>query len=211
MVIGLVDYAFTAGLGAILGEDWGIFGALLSWVPWITLLFVGGLALVQVLRWALEHGACRRMGLGVVLPILSAFVMLHGTQQGDAVAALVEEGLAGGLTGGEGSGLLFILFVWAAGGVFGLFDVVQYCGVSGLICVATVGIAAVYYLFVSVRTARAAVRWQQSLAAVRGGGVTSPARFLHPGWLAIALTIAFIGCFITTVIVLLFLFGVFAE
>jgi tetratricopeptide (TPR) repeat protein len=187
VAIGLADYGITAGLETIFGAEGNILVALLTWTPWITLLFLGGLALFQILQWAIERCACRQMALGITLAVLSVLVTLYGTQQGYTLADLIKVGLSGGLLGSLGQDLLLTWFVWSAGGALTFADTLQSGGASGVIYLVIFVVAIGYYLVVALRAARGTVHWQQVLAAVRAWGAPSPVRALRSGWLAIAI------------------------
>jgi Double zinc ribbon len=167
LAMGLADYAITAGFLAVAGEESSLFLGILSWVPWVTLLFLGGLALTQIVEWALRRSACRRMGLGIALAVVSAIVALHGTQQGEVVGNLVSLVLSGEAPGDLFEALLVVGFVLTVGGAFFVADQVQQGSIAGTIYLVILAVAAIYYVGVSIRAAKGTVRWQQVLAAVR--------------------------------------------
>jgi tetratricopeptide (TPR) repeat protein len=202
VAIGLIDYGITAGLATIFGQETHILVALVSWTPWITLLFLGGLALVQILQWALERCACRQMALGTILALLSVLVTLYGTQQGAVLADLIAAGLSGDLWGNLFQDLLLAWFVWSAGGALSFADELQYGGIGGIIYLIIFVAAIGYYLIVGLRAARGTVRWQQALAEVRTRDTPSQARAPRAGWLAIAIVfVCIIGSLVSAPIV----------
>jgi Flp pilus assembly protein TadD len=186
LTIGLLSSGATAAFSALFAEEGNLLVVVLSWVPWLALLFLGGLALSQVVGWALQRGACRQIALGVALATVLALVVLYGTQQGEVLGIILQDTLAGTALEMPAPGILGPLSVLALGG--GIFFVERVSGGTGsavihlVIAVVAIG----YYLAVSVQAARDAVRWNQALAAVRAGGQPPRVPVLQRGWLAIA-------------------------
>jgi len=167
LAIGLLDYVFTAGFLAVAGEESDLLLGVLSWVPWVTLLFLGGLALTQIVEWALRRSACRQMGVGIAFAVVSAIVAVYGAQQGEVVGNFVSLVLSGRAPGDVFEMLLVVGFVLTVGGAFFVADQVQQGDIAGTIYLVILAIAAIYYVGVSIRAAKGTVRWQRVLAAVR--------------------------------------------
>jgi len=194
MTIGLLDYAVTAAFSALFGEEGNFLVVILSWTPWVAMLFLGGLGLVWLVDWALRRIGCRQMGLAIVFAVVMAAVALYGTQQGVVIAGLVAEAGAGEELGGVFDTLLVAWFGLTVGGGSFFLDQVRSGELSGLINLIVALVATVYYVEASVRAARGAVRWQQALAAVRAGGEPPRVRVLQRGWLAIAAVFVCTAC-----------------
>jgi superkiller protein 3 len=192
--IGLLDYAITAGLTSILGEEANLFFVILSWMPLVAMLFLGGLALAQLVEWALRRCGCRQMALGVACAVVAALVALYGTQQGTAIGDFLQAMLAGEAFDGSLRDLIAAWLVLTVGGAVRLVDYVQYGGGPAAIYLVVFVVAAVYYVEISLRAARSTVRWHQALAAVQTRGEPSKVRALQPGWLAIVAVFFCITC-----------------
>jgi Tfp pilus assembly protein PilF len=192
IAIGVLDYVITSGLTAIFGEEGNILLVILSWTPMITMLFLGGLPLTSLVEWALRRTRGRHMGLALTFAVVAALVALYGTQQGMAISDLLASSLTGEPLGGVFTALVVIWAGLTAGGGLWVVGQVESRRVSGVIYLLLLLVAGLYYVWVSVRTARGIARWQQALAAVRGREVrVSP---LQRGWLAIAAVLACITC-----------------
>lgn len=194
ITIGLLDYAIMSGFSILFGEGSSILLTILSWTPWVTLIFLGGLGIGQIVEWALRRTSCRQKELGLALAVVLALVALYGTQQGAAIADYVWWLLYGEPTNGFLYNLFLGWFTLTTGGALWLADQVASGNASGTIYLVLFVVATVYYLTTSVRAANGIVRWQQTLATIRARGKPAQARILQRGWLAIGAVFVCLTC-----------------
>jgi hypothetical protein len=60
--IGFTDFLFTALFSSLIGDTGSIYVAILSWIPLVALIYLGGLALSGTVRWALTRSRTRAHG-----------------------------------------------------------------------------------------------------------------------------------------------------
>jgi hypothetical protein len=164
-VVGVLDYIIRAALSSWLGDmEVSIYAAILSWTPFAAMAFIGGLALSQLIEWALARINCRRLALAISIAIfiavLSAYGILHGSAISDYVATLLTGGVFESSLEAAGYGVIVILM----GGVFGLLDLPEATNTYEVIYLVLLSASAVYYLVLAILTAVRTTRWQQLLA-----------------------------------------------
>ena len=157
--IGLLDYILTALMGLVLGVEVNIILAILSWAPLVALIFLGGIVLAEVLRWAIERTRLEEMMLSLVFAITAALIAFNGIPQGrlfgDYLAAVF-----GGLQ--FDSFIEFILTtgeVFTHGGAWYMLDSIQSGMLTDWIYLVIITVGGVYFLWASLSSVRETVHW----------------------------------------------------
>jgi len=162
-IIGVLDYVITALLSSLMGGEVSIYVAILSWVPFIAMAFIGGLVLFQLIEWALARIRCRKQFLAISISIIATVLAVYGLLQGyalsDYTAALVSGGVFESVFDAIFAGVL-VLFL---GGVFWAVGLTEPVGTPDVIYNILLLVIVVYYLVMAVSTASRIARWQQRL------------------------------------------------
>jgi tetratricopeptide (TPR) repeat protein len=199
VAVGLVDTG-AARLFSTLSEEGSSFiVVMLSWVPWVAGLFLGGLAVTQMIESALHRAAVRQMALGIAFAVLAAIVALFGTQQGMALGDAIGLLLSGVAPQTAAEAMFYFSFILTGGQGVYFIDQMQGATARGVIYLVITVAATAYYLAAGVGAARGIVHWNQALAAVRAGGQPPRVRALQRGWLAIAAVFAVAACSLLSV------------
>ncbi len=183
--IGLIDFALTLGFSAFLGEG-SFLLVILSWMPFVALLYFGGLALARLVEVGLTRCRCRQVGLAGALGALSALLMTYGVLQGVALGDALLGWAAGAHSGSPGDLLLTAGAVLVSGGALNAAEMLARASAVDLIYLALLVVATVYYVAIGLSTAQSTARWQQRLAAARQGVFPDRGAASAPGWAAMA-------------------------
>ena len=166
--IGLLDHFITVLMGLVLGVEVNIFLAILSWVPFVALIFLGGLVLSEVLQWAIEKTRLQEMMLSLVFAAVAALITFYGIPQGQ---------LFGDYLGAVYGGLQFDSFidfmlttgaVFTQGGLWYLLDSIQSGFLTDWIYLLILAVGGVYFLWVSLSSVRETVHWLVRLDLMQG-------------------------------------------
>ncbi len=166
--IGLLDHFITVLMGLVLGVEANIFLAILSWVPLIALIFLGGLVLSEVLRWAIEKTRLQEMMLSLVFAAVAALITFYGIPQGQ---------LFGDYLGAVFGGLQFDSFIdfilttgamFTQGGLWNLLDSIQSGLLTDWIYLLILIVGGVYFLWISLSSVRETVHWLVRLDLMQG-------------------------------------------
>ncbi|MBE9479729.1 MAG: tetratricopeptide repeat protein, partial [Chloroflexi bacterium] len=166
--IGLLDHFITVLIGLVLGVEVNIFLAILSWVPFVALIFLGGLVLSEVLQWTIEKTRLQEMMLSLVFAAVAALITFYGIPQGQ---------LFGDYLGAVFGGLQFDSFidfilttgaVFTQGGLWYLLDSIQSGLLTDWIYLLILTVGGVYFLWISLSSVRETVHWLVRLDLMQG-------------------------------------------
>lgn len=162
-VIGGLDYLAALLFQALAPTDTPFLVAILSWVPLIAGVFVGGVLLAQSIEVALTRIRCRTLTLALSLGVLAAILAVYSIPQiasvADYLLAFVE-----GAFSSTGEAVLVGLLALVLGGSLQIVDAISVGELPYLIYLAVMAMAAVYYLWVAAQAAVQTTRWQQRIA-----------------------------------------------
>jgi tetratricopeptide (TPR) repeat protein len=168
LTIGILDYLITALIGLVLGGDVNIFLAILSWAPFVTLIFLGGLFLAAVLRWVIEQTRLEELMPASIFAVVAALLTFYGIPQG----ALFTDYLAAVLNGLQFDSFFdFILTsgeAFTKGGAWYLIDSLQSGLITDWIFVAIMVAALVFYVWLSLTSVRETVHWLVRIDLLKG-------------------------------------------
>ncbi len=166
--IGLLDHFITVLMGLVLGVEVNFILAILSWVPLVALIFLGGLILSEVLQWAIEKTRLQEMMLSLVFAAVAALITFYGIPQGQ---------LFGDYLGAVFGGLQFDSFidfilttgaVFTQGGLWYLLDSIQSGLLTDWIYLLILIVGGVYLLWISLSSVRETVHWLVRLDLMQG-------------------------------------------
>ena len=184
--IGLLDHFITVLMGWVLGVEVNIILAILSWAPLVALIFLGGLVLSEVLRWAIEKTRLHEMMPSLVFAIVAALIASYGIPQGR---------LFGDYLGAVFGGLQFDSFidfilttgeVFTQGGMWYLLDSIQSGLLTDWIYLVILTVGGVYFLWASLSTVRESIHWLVRLELLQGDTALEEERSALNVWGSIA-------------------------
>ena len=184
--IGLLDHFITVLMGWVLGVEVNIILAILSWAPLVALIFLGGLVLSEVLRWAIEKTRLHEMMPSLVFAIVAALIAFYGIPQGR---------LFGDYLGAVFGGLQFDSFidfilttgeVFTQGGMWYLLDSIQSGLLTDWIYLVILTVGGVYFLWASLSTVRESIHWLVRLELLQGDTALEEERSALNVWGSIA-------------------------
>ncbi|MEE9513408.1 MAG: hypothetical protein V3V46_04970, partial [Anaerolineales bacterium] len=184
--IGLLDHFITVLMGWVLGVEVNIILAILSWAPLVALIFLGGLVLSEVLRWAIEKTRLHEMMPSLVFAIVAALIASYGIPQGR---------LFGDYLGAVFGGLQFDSFidfilttgeVFTQGGMWYLLDSIQSGLLTDWIYLVILIVGGVYFLWASLSTVRESIHWLVRLELLQGDTALEEERSALNVWGSIA-------------------------
>ena len=166
--IGLLDYSVTVLAGLVLGVEVNIILAILSWVPLVALIFLGGIVLSEVLRWAIEKNRLHEMMLSLIFAVVASLLAFYGIPQGRSFGDYL-----GAVSGGLqfDSFIDFILTtgeVFTQGGLWYLLDSIQSGWLTDWIYLTILAVGALFILWTSVSSVRESVHWLVRLDLLQG-------------------------------------------
>ena len=82
MSLGLIDYLITSMLNWIVGSEAHWLLAILTWAPFIAVLFMGALILRESLRWVLDRTATDHLLMGIIVALGVGGLIWYGIPQG---------------------------------------------------------------------------------------------------------------------------------
>jgi tetratricopeptide (TPR) repeat protein len=197
-VIGVLDMVRAIGLAQLAGAGVSIYVVVLGWALIVALVFVGGLALSQIVEWGLQRIQCSQLLSGFGLAIPCAALGWYGLLGGRAMAQYVWMLLTGWAFESASETLQTVGALLTRGGAWAGLDLVE-AGSGGIINVLIWLAAAVYFAAMSVSAAVRTVRWQLRLVPARQEEGARLGRAFPAVWVAALLVIlgsaALIGFF----------------
>jgi Tfp pilus assembly protein PilF len=186
--IGLIDFAITVGPLALF-EEGSFLLAIVSWIPFMVLLYFGGLVLARLVEGGLTRARCRHAGLASALGVLSALLVTYGVLQGAALGAALDGSGPGVSFHSLGDLLLTTGAILTSGGALTAASMLRSAGLVDLIYLGLLLVAGVYCLALGLSTAQSTARWQQRLATARMGLIPDRVPSASPGWAAVTGTV----------------------
>jgi hypothetical protein len=163
-LIGVLDIASTFLLSPLTTSVDSIFMAIISWAPFVGLIFIGGLLLFNAIEWGLIRAKQRRSGVAIFLGVIAAVLAIYALLQVEAVFGLLLSLNTPGLFVDEIEMMVYVIATLLVGGPFMVLDMIEVGTASDIIFLILLFVTTVYYLFFSVRTARETAKWQDRLA-----------------------------------------------
>lgn len=195
--IGLADFAITVGFTVLFAEG-SFLVTIVSWIPFVMLLYFGGMVLARLIEGSLARCRCCNAELASALGILSALLAIYGVLQGAALGDALYGWIWGANANSTGDLLLAAGAVLTSGGALMAADMLARGSLVDMIYMALLLVAGVYYVALLLSTAHSAARWQQRLAVARQGILPDRAPAPAHGWAAMAgavVLVALLGLF----------------
>ena len=161
--IGILDNVITGVFSLVFLGDILIYGALLSWSPFVAMAFIGGLALSQLIERVITRTSLRNSIIAVGISGLSALVAAYSIIQGQAIGDYVYLLFVERAFESVFHAILFGGVITVMGGF--LWISVLIGETSEIIFMLFMVVVMVYYLIMAIRTAIRTLQWQKRTAA----------------------------------------------
>lgn len=186
LAIGFIDYLITAMFVGFVGESVSIYVAILTWIPLIALIFLVGLALSGMVRWALARSRIQENLLGISLALMASFLAFYGIYEGLVVGEFLKTVFSVWPYASVSEAILAIGNLLTQGGFWAIEGSIV-SGVSADIIFFLITVAgAVFYLTITVSGALSTLDWGRLLVQLTP---TPVRRTALGGWAAIGSSI----------------------
>ena len=198
IAVGFIDVIITSLINLILPGELPLLLAILSWGPFIALVFSAGLVLKELLHIVLVKTQTVQQLLGLVLAGLMALMTAYGILQGAMIAEYLQAMMSGMEFTNFGDFIMTSLAVTTQGGFWVIGETFEAGNLADYIYLFTLLAGTVLYFWLALREAGATIDWLQILADIRSAvGLESQPSFL-PNWLAMGAVLLII-LFTTTI------------
>jgi hypothetical protein len=160
---GILNYLFGFFLSFWEGEISSIFLIMLTWTPFLALIFVGGLLLTEVLEWAFVRTKNRNMTFAIAIAIGAALIASYGIPEGQAMCDYVNFVLTGQGFPSLASALVYGVISFFLGGISWIIFLIQLNALNAVIHLLFLLFGAIYYFAISITTAVRTTNWQKRL------------------------------------------------
>lgn len=198
IAVGFINAIITSLINIILPGELPLLLAILTWGPFIALVFTAGLVLKEFLHIVLVKTQTVQQLLGLVLAGLMALMTAYGILQGAMIVEYLQAMIGGMEFTNFGDFILTSLAVTTQGGFWVIGETFESGNLVDYIYLFTLLAGTVLYLWLALREAGATIDWLQILADIRSAvGLESQPSFL-PNWLAMGAVVLMI-LFTTTI------------
>jgi hypothetical protein len=168
-LIGVLDYAITWGFSQLIQEEVSLLAVFLTWAPFVTLLFLGGVLFFQRLERSLVKMKCCNGWVGASTSLLLTLLALYSVLQGTIVVEYGRMLMQGAVFGSTGEALFNTLFVLTIGGPISLLYHVENAAAnsSSAIYLGLLAVAALFYAGLGIDLALQTTRRQRQLVTLR--------------------------------------------
>ncbi len=198
IAVGFIDTLITSLIDLILPGELPLLLAILSWGPFIALVFSAGLVLKEILHDVLVKTQTVQQLLGMVLAGLMAIMTAYGILQGAMITEYLQAMIGGMEFTNFGDFILTSLAVTTQGGFWVIGETFEAGNLADYIYLFTLIAATVLYFWLALREAGATIDWLQILADIRSAVGLEGRPSTIPNWIAIGAVLLLI--LITTTI-----------
>ena len=158
--IGLLDYLRGFFLGLLLGSSTiPIVLVILAWAPLLAVICLGGFGLAGIIERTLTSIKFKSSGLAISFGIVAALSVIYGIFEGIVVADNIYAALTHQFQS-VGQLIVVSIITFFAGGFFGMAGTFQNLNVIFIVILL---LAAIFFLWIGIWTARETIRWQQRI------------------------------------------------
>lgn len=162
LVIGLLDFGITLIINLLAGEDMSGSLSLLTWVPILSMLVIGGLLILQWLEDMLAALRSQKMLVGMAAVTIAGLMAVYYVLQGSSLGFYVIAAISGEFNSALDllvSGILVLLI----GGTLWLLGELEAGGTSGIIYLGVLSLTTIYYVVMGNIRALQVIDWQMTL------------------------------------------------
>lgn len=186
MGIGLLDYLIVTFLGWILGSETNILFAILSWAPWVALLFVGALILSELLQKVYVRTQTDHLLISLIMGLGCAGLLWYGIPQGYLITDYLSAIIGGLAFESAGDFILTTGAVITQGGVWFVLDSFESGLAGDWIYLLIWGVAGILYAWTGFARAQESVQWRVRLELLHGELRIDEPRSRLPAWVALS-------------------------
>ena len=198
MMVGLIDTFITMLIVLLLPVEMPLIPALLTWGPFIALLFLAGLILKEGVHFLLKVTQTTQQVFGLILAGLMALMMSYGILQGTMLVEYLKAIISGIEFTSFGDFLLTSLAVGTQGGFWVIGETFQGGIVADFIYFFSMIGATGLYIWLALSEANASMDWLRILEEIRAAVGLEEQPITRRNWVAIG----------SVVLVILFFTGI---
>jgi tetratricopeptide (TPR) repeat protein len=166
LAIGIADIVLTYLLSPIFGSSESLIVAIVSWLPLVTMIFLGVLVVRSRIEWSLKKIHCTNRILALALAVAASLFAFYSSLEGRAIvsslAAMVE-----GISSSMQDTIFTVRAILAYGGILELVNFIESQQAYGIIYLILFGAGFGLTLYAGMETARETTAWQTGLAEIR--------------------------------------------
>ncbi len=185
MGFGLFDFLVTQFLSWIVGSETHFLVGILTWAPFVAMIFIGALVLNEGIRWIFERTSTDHLLMGIVVALGVAGLVWYGIPQGYLVGEYFSAIFNGLSIESAGDFILTTGAVITQGGLWFVLDSIESGLVGDVIYLVIWGLAGIFYAWLGIRSAQDSVHWQVRLELLEGELRIEEPRSRLPAWGAI--------------------------
>ena len=164
--IGAFDIGLLYLLSPLFASGGSIIAAILSWVPFVTLLFFGILAIRSLVGWATKQLRVASAPLALALSIVASLIGIYQVPEARALSGLVLGNFVTAYSFSPSDGIFAVRSYLAYGGIMQVLNELKFDGLAGIIYIVLVLAGAGLSLYASAMQAKQSANWQARLAQV---------------------------------------------
>lgn len=161
VVIGILDQTITLLMAPLLNYSENLLVVFFSWVPFLVLVSLGAVLLVQIIERALSKIAVTKKGRFSTLAILAGVLTVYGIMHGSAIADSAFYYLSGGPIESLTVEIIISLLTILVGGLSWLFYSFEILYTSDIIYLILMGVILVFYLISARNVAVKTYQWRE--------------------------------------------------
>ncbi len=180
--LGLLDYIITLFLGWVVGEETYLLLAILTWAPFVAMLYTGALILNEALQWIFARAGTDHLLMAIIFGLGFGGLLWYGIPQGyligDYAAAIMND--LGFSSVGD-----FILTTGAVitqGGIWFVLDSIESGLLGDVIYLILWSIAGLLFAWLAIRAAQESVHWRVRLELLQGDLRLEEPKSQLPAW-----------------------------
>lgn len=183
--LGLLDYLATTILGWIVGSETNLLLAILTWAPFVAMMFLGAIILNEVLHWVFYRTNTDHLLMGIIVAVGVGGLVWYGIPQGFLLGDYLSAILNGLGFDSAGDFILTTGAVFSQGGIWFVLDAIESGLPGDVIYLILWGIAGVLYFWLAIMSAQESVHWQVRLELLQGDLRLEEPQSQLPSWGAI--------------------------
>ncbi len=189
--IGFLEFLTGMIFGSVLSGETDILGVILSWIPFVGTVLLGGILLAQGMDWVFERLGRFGRGFGTGLALIIAVLSVYAIPTGLVLSEYIQALLTGMKFASISEALMTTGAVLSRGGAWVLADAARNWATADIIFIFVLIIALGFYGASNVSITSSIARWRERLAMLRPQAVVEGAASSWQG-LAVLLVVTLV-------------------
>jgi hypothetical protein len=163
IVIGILDQIFTHLMAPLLNYSENLLVVFFSWVPFLVLVALGAILLVQFIEDSLSKVGVPKKGRFATLAILAGFLCVYGIMHGSAIADYFAYYIYGGAYESLSVEIILGILTFLVGGLSWLYYSFEILYTADIIYLILMGAILIFYLISARYAAVNTYKWREIL------------------------------------------------